>query len=304
MERISSLGIITSSNKKSCLITRQKNTTYRQRYNKISALEVHTIGKIQHLWTLCALQLQLQVAEQLFALSIMLEFDDDKEFMLLMMMHMHHCMHIIEFFSALDNILIEITSDQVIPHLVLVNMNCTFDLLHPEWCYEKTQFHVAQLQELYLYHLLEFSVMFVLSERRHCASLEEAFSIMLMKLATGDSNVVLAHCFCFSRDGMVSLIYRYTTGVINNKARGLFHDGAGCLGRWAHLFPELSEIITRKLNMPQYGGLAFQSCHLIGFLDCKFDETCAPGLGPMMDEELADCWSYSRGSVLWILKGS
>jgi hypothetical protein len=42
--------------------------------------------------------------------------------------------------------------------------------------------------------------------------------------------------------------------------------------------------------MPQYGGLAFESCRLIGFLDCKFDETCAPGSGPMTDEEFADRW--------------
>jgi hypothetical protein len=42
--------------------------------------------------------------------------------------------------------------------------------------------------------------------------------------------------------------------------------------------------------MPQCGGLAFETCQLIGFLDCKFDETWAPGSGPMMDEELADRW--------------
>jgi hypothetical protein len=70
----------------------------------------------------------------------------------------------------------------------------------------------------------------------------------------------------------------------------LLHDGAGYLQRWAHLFPEFSEIITRKLNMLQYGGLVFESCRLIGFLDCKFDETCAPGSRPMTDEELADHW--------------
>ncbi len=42
--------------------------------------------------------------------------------------------------------------------------------------------------------------------------------------------------------------------------------------------------------MPQYGGLAFEGCWLIGFLDCKFDNTCTPGSGPMTDEELADQW--------------
>jgi hypothetical protein len=42
--------------------------------------------------------------------------------------------------------------------------------------------------------------------------------------------------------------------------------------------------------MPQYGGLAFETCQLIGFLDCKFDETCNPGSGLMADEELANRW--------------
>jgi hypothetical protein len=57
-----------------------------------------------------------------------------------------------------------------------------------------------------------------------------------------------------------------------------------------HLFLDFAEIIKWKLNMPQYSGLAFNSCWLIGFLDCKFDETCTSGSGPMMDEELADWW--------------
>jgi hypothetical protein len=42
----------------------QAKEEYRQRYNVFSALEVHTVGKIQHLLTLCTLQ--LKVAEQLF----------------------------------------------------------------------------------------------------------------------------------------------------------------------------------------------------------------------------------------------
>jgi len=44
----------------------KRQTTYHQRYNALSALEVHTIGKVQHMWTLCALHLKL--AEQMFAI--------------------------------------------------------------------------------------------------------------------------------------------------------------------------------------------------------------------------------------------
>jgi hypothetical protein len=55
----------------------KRNTTYHQRYNAISALDVHTIGIVQHLWNLCILQLKL--AEQLLALSLMLDLDHDDE---------------------------------------------------------------------------------------------------------------------------------------------------------------------------------------------------------------------------------
>jgi hypothetical protein len=110
----------------------------------LSAPEVYTISKIQQLWALCAKQ--LKVADQLFMLSIILELDGNEEFLMLMMMHVHHCMHNVKFLSSLDNLLMEITSDQVIPCLVPVNRNCTFDLLHPGSCYEKTHFRVAQLR--------------------------------------------------------------------------------------------------------------------------------------------------------------
>ncbi len=146
----------------------KRSTTYRQGYKALSALEEHTVGKIQHLWTLCTMQ--LKVAEQLFMLSIMIEFIDDNDFMMMMLMHVHHCLHAVEFLSSLDNLLMEITLDQVIPRLVPANRNRTFDLLHPGRCYEKTQFRVAQLQELY--HLLEFPVMLIFSERRRYASSE------------------------------------------------------------------------------------------------------------------------------------
>ena len=85
--------------------------------------------------------------------------------------------------------------------------------------------------------------MFVLLERRHYASLKEAFIITLTKLATGDSNVVLADCFGFSGDGMVSLIYRFTIDVLDNKARGLLYGDAGCLQHWLHLSPDFDKLL-------------------------------------------------------------
>jgi hypothetical protein len=45
--------------------------------------------------------MQLKAAEQLFALPVMLELDDDEEFLLLTMMFMHHCMNTVDFLSTL-----------------------------------------------------------------------------------------------------------------------------------------------------------------------------------------------------------
>jgi hypothetical protein len=142
----------------------------------------------------------------------------------------------------------EITPDQVIPCLVPANCHHIFDFLHPGWCYQFTHFRIVQLRELY--HLLEFPAVFALTNRGHYASSKEAFIITLKKLATGHSNVMLAEIFRFSGDGMISLIYQYLIGVLNNKARRLLHDGVGCLQRWVPHFPEFAKIIKRKLNMP------------------------------------------------------
>jgi len=117
-------------------------------------------------------------------------------------------------------------------------------LLHPGWCYQNTHFRVVQLWELY--HLLEFPAMLALTDRGHKASSEEAFILTITEIATGRSNVALADLFGFSGDGMVSLIYRYLNGVLDNKARGLLHDGADCLQRWAPLFPDFAEIIKKN----------------------------------------------------------
>jgi hypothetical protein len=46
--------------------------------------------------------------------------------------------------------------------------------------------------------------------------------------------------------------------------------------------------MKNKLNKPQYGELLFDSVGIIGFLDCKIDETCMPGTGPTSNEELAE----------------
>jgi hypothetical protein len=54
------------------------------------------------------------------------------------------------------------------------------------------------------------------------------------------------------------------------------------------LIGEFAEVIRRKLNRPQYGELLFEDVRIVGFLDCKINETCMPGTSPMNDEELVE----------------
>jgi len=44
-------------------------------------------------------------------------------------------------------------------------------------------------------------------------------------------------------------------------------------------------VIRCKLNQPQYGEFLFEDVRIVGFLDCKINETCTPGTSLMNDEE-------------------
>ncbi len=87
-------------------------------------------------------------------------------------------------------------------------------------------------------------------------------------------------------DTFIDRVYSFFLKVLDNKEDGILHGN--CLQHWVHLFPEFSEWIKNKMNRPQYGELLFDSVRIISFLDCKIDETCIPGTGPISDEELAE----------------
>jgi hypothetical protein len=95
----------------------KRQTTYRQRYNALSALEAHTIGKVQHIWTLCVLHLKM--IEQLIVVCLLLEQEDEDECVVMLMLLLHHSLECVNFYSLLDNLIMEITADEVIPRLDL-----------------------------------------------------------------------------------------------------------------------------------------------------------------------------------------
>jgi hypothetical protein len=88
------------------------------------------------------------------------------------MLLLHHCLEGVQFSQTLDSLLMEKNPTQVILRLVPANHHCTFDLLHPGWCYQKTHFPIIQLRELY--HLLEFPAVFAMTNRGHYTSSKEA----------------------------------------------------------------------------------------------------------------------------------
>lgn len=142
------------------------NTTNRERYNALCALNVHMREKVQKLWALCALQ--LKTIRQMLMVSIMLELDHDGDFFMLLFVLWSHCIQSCIFFQQLDNLLMVINPDQVIPCLNPPNRHQMFDLLHEGWCYQHIRFCVVQLRELY--HLLEYPAMFTVSMKCNLAS--------------------------------------------------------------------------------------------------------------------------------------
>jgi hypothetical protein len=117
----------------------------------------------------------------------------------------NHCVQSCNLFQQLDNLLMVITPDQVVPRLNPPNRHQTFGLLHEGWCYQHTRFRAVQLRELY--HLLEFPAMFTVSTKGNLASSEEAFILTMVKLATGKTNADLVYLFGFCSIPIVSMIY-------------------------------------------------------------------------------------------------
>ncbi len=89
-------------------------------------------------------------------------------------------------------------------------------------------------------------------------------------------------------------MYNHTIHLLEEKAAGLLHGNS--IHLWAEHFNQCAGTIEKKLGEEVYGGLQFVNFHVIGFLDCKFDETCCPGSGPAEDRQSAS-W-HEKADVL------
>jgi hypothetical protein len=230
---------------------RQKSkraTTYHQRPNALSSLDIYTMMSYQHFQALCAISLVR--SHCMLMLSMVLDEDDDDSLLLLYRRH-QSILHNNNFLFVLDSMIMNIEPEDIIPCLLPANLNRTFDLLDNGWCYHHTRFNVVQLHELY--HWLNLPVSLASSTKGHKASSEEAFIITITKLATGRSNTSLMEVFGVTADTFISIVFKTTIQLLENKCDGILHGN--CLQRWVHLFPRFAEVIKEKLNKPQYGEL-------------------------------------------------
>ena len=157
----------------------RRATTYNQRPNALSALDIHTIMSYQRFQALCAISLVR--SRRMLMLSMMLDEDDDDMLLLLYRRHLS-IVHNNNFFFFLDSMFMNIEPEDRIPRLLPANLNRTFDLLNDGWCYHHTRFNVSKLQELYL--RLNLPVSLTISTRGHKASSEEAFIITMAALGS------------------------------------------------------------------------------------------------------------------------
>jgi hypothetical protein len=84
---------------------------------------------------LCAISLSR--SHRMLMLSMILDEDDDD---LLLHLYCHHLSMLRNnnFFFLLDSMFMNIEPEDRFPHLVLANLNRTFDLLDNGWCYHRT----------------------------------------------------------------------------------------------------------------------------------------------------------------------
>jgi hypothetical protein len=246
----------------------KRATTFRQQPNALSALDVFTMRAFQHQWALSAVNSTNSRMMLLQSMDLEVEGEDDDLFMVLYHHH-HSILKDMNFLSTVDSLFMNINEDDIIPRNNVFNRNRTLNLLRDSWAYANTCFNVAQLSELYF--RLQLPATFIISQRGHKASSEEAFIITLTKIASSKTNVDLTEVFGATTDTFIGRVYSFFLEVLDNKADGIIH--VNCLQRWIHLFPAFSDVIKNKLNRPQYGELLFESVRIIGFLDCKIDET-------------------------------
>jgi len=182
----------------------RRRTTYRERYNSLSASDIQLRNLIQAAWA-AAIQ-QTQWDDNRLRIALLLDIDEEDEdlFEALYFRRQRSC-QLLLLAERLDSWLMNITQDQIVPRLPPVAQHRSFNLLHPDWCLQYTRLKIDQLRELHRF--LHFPVMIDADNRYRCTS-EEALIITMVKLTQG---FTLVHCRTFfgeASDSRLSRIFR------------------------------------------------------------------------------------------------
>ena len=86
---------------------------------------------------------QLNIAYCFFAFALVMGQFSDPDVLILSMMMVCHCLANLNFFWQLDNLLMEIPPEEVVPQINPPNWFRTFNQLHPHWCWSKTRLQVG-----------------------------------------------------------------------------------------------------------------------------------------------------------------
>ena len=181
----------------------RRRTTYRERYNSLSASDVQLRNLIQAAWA-AAIQ-QTQRDENRLRMALLLDIDVfDKDIFMALLFRYRRSRELLLLAQSLDSWLMNITQDQIVPRLPPVAQHRSFNLLHPDWCLQYTRLKIDQLRELH--RLLRFPLMIDVGDQNRCTS-EEALIITLVKLTQG---FTLVHCKTFfgeATDSRLSKIF-------------------------------------------------------------------------------------------------
>jgi hypothetical protein len=221
----------------------KRATTFHQRPNDLTALVVFTMRAFQHQWALSALN--STNSRMMLMQSMDLEVEGEVDDLYMALYHHHRSiLRDMNFLSTLGSLFMNINEDDIIPRNNFFNRNRTLNLLGDSWAYANTRFNVAQLSELFF--CLQLPATFIISQRGHKTSSEEAFITTLTKIASGKTNVDLTEMFDATTDTFIGRVYSFFLEVLNNKADGIIHGN--CLQHLVHLFSAFSDVIKNKLN--------------------------------------------------------
>jgi hypothetical protein len=169
----------------------KRNTTYHKRYNALTAADVQAMQYLQASLVLAFIH-QHQARTFLLA-TLAMGCHCKRKGRLLFLLTLHNNIRkarLTRILLGVDFSFMTVLPNQEVPRLIPTPVNCTFDSLQEDWCYQHTHFTVDQLR--HLHDLLQLPPVFNIHGGRARCSSKEGFIMTMVKLATGFCNATLS----------------------------------------------------------------------------------------------------------------